>query len=233
MSSFLKKLLPRRCCLCDRHATNNQNLCQHCINELPVITQFCTSCALPLEGRDVTTCGSCANSPPPWRNCVVSFIYETPADYLVKRFKYAADRAAGRAMAERMWTSGVEYRDDLAGALFIPVPLHRSRLIDRGFNQAEFLARYLAKKCAGVYAPQALIRTRATGTQLGLSKKQRLENIKNAFKANDLVKGECVVLVDDVLTTGSTAGACAKALQASGVDDLTLWCFARAPERKR
>ena len=226
--AFLQKLPLRRCTLCDVHDLHNQNLCQPCATELPKIVNACATCAVSLPDYRQIRCGNCSKSPPPWKHCYAAMKYEIPANYLVKRFKYAGDRAAGLAMAEQMWTHAETFRETLQGATFLAVPLHKSRLIERGFNQSEFLAAELAKKCDGILLKNVLVRTRPTCPQAGLSKKARAANIKNAFYIKNLNKNSRVVLIDDVLTTGSTARECCRVLKRAGADDLTLWCFARA-----
>lgn len=225
--SFRKSPL-RRCTLCDTHRLHHQNLCQLCISEMPENTHACTGCALPLAKHQVSLCRKCTKKHPIWQHCYTAQKYEIPADYLVKRFKYTGDKAAGLAMAEQMWSSAAPFRDSLKGAIFLAVPLHKDRLIERGFNQSEFLAAELARRCSGVLLRHVLLRTRPTCSQAGLNKKTRIGNVKNAFFVNELYTDKRVVLVDDVLTTGSTASECCRILRRAGVDDLTLWCFARA-----
>lgn len=188
----------------------------------------CTGCARPLLDRYASVCENCAKHPPLWQRCYATHRYEIPADYLVKRFKYAGDRAAGLAMAEQMWKQASEGRAEMKGALFLAVPLHKSRLIERGFNQSEYLAAELARRCEGKLLRYALLRTRPTCPQVGLSKKARAGNMKNAFYIKALPPHSKVVLIDDVLTTGSTARECCRMLRRAGAVDLTLWCFARA-----
>ncbi|MGB0865413.1 MAG: ComF family protein [Granulosicoccaceae bacterium] len=227
--AFLQKLPLRRCTLCDAHGLNNQNLCQPCATDMPTNINACTGCAYPRTHSPQSQCSNCAKNPVLWDRCFCTCHYEIPADYLVKRFKYAGDRAAGLAMADAMWTNAKGFREELKGAVFLPVPLHRSRLIQRGFNQSELLARVLAKRCGAEALCHTLVRTRPTCSQAGLSRKARAANIKNAFHIKDLPSNRKIVLIDDVLTTGSTAKECCRMLRRVGADDLTLWCFARAP----
>ncbi len=226
--AFLHKLPQRRCTLCDAHGLNNQNLCHPCATELPRNINGCTGCGDLFVLKRTGLCEKCRKSSPLWKLCIIASNYEIPANYLVKRFKYAGDKASGLAMAEYMWQRAEGPRDDFEGAIFLAVPLHRKRLIERGFNQSEFLAAELAKRCKGVLMTKVLVRTRPTCPQAGLTQRARKANIKNAFTIRDLPDKCRVVLVDDVLTTGSTASECCRVLRRSGVDDLTLWCFARA-----
>jgi ComF family protein len=117
------------------------------------------------------------------------------------------------------------------GTLLVPVPLHPSKLRDRGFNQALLLARVLGRRRGLRVAPRALRRVRATRTQPGLTAPERRRNLRSAFAvgtATDLT-GSHVVLVDDVLTTGATADACARVLSAAGAARVDVYTVGRAP----
>jgi ComF family protein len=113
--------------------------------------------------------------------------------------------------------------------LLVPVPLHRWRLWGRGFNQAALLARGLAKAGHGVLLVDGLERVRATRPSVGLDRAGRAENVKGAFRVRDIeaVQGRRVVLVDDVLTTGATASACAKVLRKAGAAAVDVLTWAR------
>jgi len=110
---------------------------------------------------------------------------------------------------------------------FVPVPLHPKRLRERGFNQSELLCRAMSEK-SGIPVLNALARTRQTSSQAKLSGKERHTNILDAFSCVMDVSGQTLILVDDVVTTGSTASACAKALLSAGAKQVCLLCAARA-----
>lgn len=226
--TFIKSLPLRRCTLCDAHGHINQNLCQSCASELPKNMYACTSCAHPLEKSSGSVCKTCWRTPPPWDHCHTPTKYEIPASYLVKRFKYHGDMAAGVALAEQMWVMAGGFREHLVGAVFIAVPLHKDRKLERGFNQSEILATWLAHRCGGIVLRNRLTRTRPTCPQAGLSKRARAANLKNAFHIKEIPKNKHIVLIDDVLTTGCTAHECCRVLRKAGAAELTLWCFARA-----
>jgi ComF family protein len=141
--------------------------------------------------------------------------YEGPIELAVQRFKYAGwRRLAGPLallLAERLMVEG------LAGSWAVAVPLHPDRLRQRGFNQAELLARELRARLALDQAAGELVRVRATPPQVGLDRLWRLENVRGAFawRGPDL-RGRPLLLVDDVATTGATLEACAAALRAGG-----------------
>ena len=113
--------------------------------------------------------------------------------------------------------------------LLIPVPLHGRRLRERGFNQAQELARILSARLSIPIDSHSLCRTRNTTAQSGLPKKERQRNIRNAFALTAKVASPHVAIIDDVMTTGLTVNEIAKILRASGVSEIEIWVFARTP----
>jgi ComF family protein len=138
--------------------------------------------------------------------------YEGPIELAVHRFKYQGWRRLAEPLAlflaERLVIEG------LSAGLVLAVPLHPSRLRQRGFNQAELLARELRRRLALRAPPGELVRTRATPPQVGHDRRWRLQNVQGAFawRGEDL-RGQSILLVDDVATTGATLDACASALR--------------------
>jgi predicted amidophosphoribosyltransferase len=152
--------------------------------------------------------------------------YEGPVELAVKRFKYEGWRRLARPLAlllaERLVVEGV------AAPWVLAVPLHPTRLRQRGFNQAELLARELRSRLALGRPPGQLVRTRATPPQVGHDRLWRLENVRRAFTwRGDDLGGRSVLVVDDVATTGATIEACAAALKAAGSGPVTGATVAR------
>jgi ComF family protein len=149
--------------------------------------------------------------------------YEGALRAIIHALKYDGRRSLARPLARLMRERGA---DVLTGAAWVvPVPLHPSRRRERGFNQAADLARYV-----GVPVRRALRRSRATAVQAGLPAARRHKNVRNAFVATRAareLKGQVVVLIDDVCTTGATLSACADALQAIGVAEVRALTAAR------
>jgi ComF family protein len=178
-------------------------------------------------------CDRCRRHPPAFRSARAVALYLPAATGLnplaraVQHLKYGGRRGVaetlGALLAERY-----PFADD---ALLVPVPLHHRRLRTRGFNQAVLLARALARRRHLALAPRALVRTRVTRAQPGLAATARRANLAGAFAVRraDLVAGRHVVLVDDVLTSGATADACARALRAAGATAVDVYTVGRAP----
>ncbi len=218
-------LLPATCILCDRAGVVGRDLCGGCAAELPFISAACERCAIPLPQTGV--CGQCQQSPPSFDAARALFHYREPLDQLIKGLKFSGKlhnaRLLGTLMAEQ-WLPTADARPDA----IVPVPLHPARLRQRGFNQALELARPLARALQVPLLPQLCQRLRDTAPQLGQDARARRRNLKGAFAVSALANIKSVVVVDDVMTTGSTAELLAKALKRAGVERVELWVCARA-----
>ena len=222
-------LLPSRCLLCGARGERGFDLCAGCRAELPRNDRCCARCALPLE-TPAPLCGRCVRRAPPWDAAWAPFRYAYPLDRLETRFKFGADLAAGKLLAS-LWIAS-HAPGEWPNAI-IPVPLHRSRLRSRGYNQALEIARPLAKALRIPLLRDVLQRTRATDAQTELSALQRRRNVRGAFAAHfeDDVPQHVAVL-DDVFTTGATLAECARVLKRAGVHRVDVWALARAPAGK-
>ena len=218
-------LLAPRCLVCSEPGDAGLDLCAACRDELPWNLDACRQCGLPAHGAGAV-CGQCQLSPPPYTRTQVALHYAFPVDRLLPRFKFHGDLAAGALLATLMqWT--LDPAD--APQLLIPVPLHRARLRQRGYDQALELARALARECRLPLCRNRLRRLRATQAQTELGALSRQDNVRGAFA---LRPGPAlpahVALVDDVMTTGATLGECARVLLAGGVQRVDVWAVARA-----
>ncbi|GAB6195869.1 ComF family protein [Lysobacter xanthus] len=221
-------LWPTRCLACDGPGLDGLDLCAACEATLPVAGHACLCCALPIPaGGEV--CGACLAGPtsPPLTEVHAAFVYAAPLDRLLPRLKFAGDLAAGRLVAQLMTE---RLRGVPRPQALIPVPLHRARLRQRGFDQALELARPLGRALVVPVLDRALVRARATQEQSRLSATARRRNLKDAFQAwPRLPLPAHVALVDDVMTTGATLRAAAIALRRAGVQRVDAWVAARVP----
>lgn len=219
-------LLPWRCLLCGDAGADGLDLCAACAAELPRNTRCCARCALPLASP-AAMCGACQRRPPPWDAAWAPFRYGWPLDRLEARFKFGRDLAAGRALAElwRRLPSPTE-----RPALILPVPLHRARLRQRGYNQALELARPLGRAFGVPVRHGLLVRARATAAQSELDAAARRRNVRGAFavRTGPALPSHVAVL-DDVMTTGATLAECVRALKRAGAQRVDVWALARAP----
>ncbi|HEX6834275.1 MAG TPA: ComF family protein [Rudaea sp.] len=220
-------VLPARCLLCGSDG-DGRDLCVACAADLRRNDVCCIRCALPLS-YPAPLCGECLQHPPPFDAAFVPYIYADPLDFLTTRLKFGRDLAAGRVLAD-LWTQALDERTVARPDLLVAIPLHASRLRERGFNQALELARPLAQRLAIPMSARALRRTRATPAQTGLSADQRRRNLRGAFAVSaDESMPAHVAIVDDVMTTGTTLREAARVLKRAGAVRVDVWALARAP----
>ena len=163
---------------------------------------------------------------------VAPFWYEGAAAALVKALKYGGDRTAALPLAEGMATAYAATEALREAQVLVPVPVHYRRLRRRGYNQAEVLAAALCELVGARLSPDALVRLHHKRSQVGMGHAARRANIAGAFAVSTAglraVRGKTVLLVDDVLTTGSTAAECAKALTDGGAAAVLLMTACRS-----
>jgi ComF family protein len=224
-------VLPPHCLLCGSDGGAARDLCLACAADLERNRIACPRCALPLQAA-APLCGECLQREPPFDAAFAPFIYGHPLDLLVGKLKFGRSLAAGRVLAE-LWLDAVAEAAPARPDLFIPVPLHASRLRERGYNQALELAKPLARSLRVALDERVLSRVKATAAQSNLDAKTRRQNLRGAFAFNAAALPEAkmahVALVDDVMTTGTTLRECARVLKRAGVARVDVWALARAP----
>jgi len=204
----------------------------------------CTRCGLPFPSShaldsSVAECGSCRNDAPAFDGARTFGVYTGPLRQVILRLKFAGDERLGVRLGALLAPTyaALPQIGALAAPLLVPVPLHTSRRRERGFNQSELLAAGLVqalKEQTGGLTPRVatayLRRKRLTPPQTGLSVAARRENLRGAFEVvkPEKVRGCGIVLVDDVLTTGATLSACARALKRAGTLRVLGLALARA-----
>ena len=231
-----RTLCPPRCLVCREPGAAGRDLCGDCAEVLPWNRGACARCAIPLpalasqhdgDDGDAPVCGACLRRAPPLAAVHAAFVYAFPLDRLLPRFKFHHDLAAGRLLAQGM--ADAFHALPLPDAL-IPVPLHRVRLRDRGYDQALELAKPLARALAIPLRDRALSRIRCTLPQSELDARGRRRNLRGAFAvASKVALPVHVALVDDVMTTGATLHAAAAALRHAGANRVDAWVCARVP----
>jgi len=176
--------------------------------------------------RDVVvTCGACVVAPPAFDWARAGGLYAGPLRDAVQRFKFGRRPALARPLAALVLEQCAAAVP--AHAVLVPIPLARERERERGFNQAALVAERVARGLGAPLRERWLARTRATAPQTELDAVERRANVRGAFVASTAAAGADVVLVDDVLTTGATAGECARALRAAGAASVGLLTVAR------
>jgi ComF family protein len=226
----LDAVLPPRCLACGVTVAQQGQVCAPCWTAIDFIAgAVCHHCGLPFElpMEPGAICAACAREPPPWERARAVMRYGEVSRRLILRFKHGDKLESVPSFGQWLARAGTELTRD--AELIAPVPLHRWRLFRRRYNQAAMLALALGRAARVPVLPDLLARTRPTPSQAGLGAKDRASNVRGAFAVRpqhvQALAGRRVLLVDDVLTTGATVGACAKALRRAGaraVDVVTL-----------
>jgi len=224
---------PALCAVCSEPISQAEYLCDGCNRKAPRIKPpFCATCSEPFQGAITETfsCANCAHRLLHFAAAVAAYRSRGVVRQIVHDFKYGQQIHLRHPVAE--WL--IESLDDprLRGRRFdvvVPVPLHPARKRERGFNQAELLAGILCAR-AGLAMREPLERIRYTTTQTAHDRAERMENLRDAFRLRKKadVRGLRVLLIDDVLTTGSTLSECARVLKRAGAISVHAATAARA-----
>ncbi len=225
-------LYPPSCIACQAATGEPHALCAACWSQIRFIERpFCERLGTPFAvdlGQPLLSPAAIAD-PPVFGRARAVAEYDGTASLLVHRLKYNDRLELARAMGSMMTRAGAELLDEVD--VIVPVPLHRWRLWRRRFNQAMALARTVSEESGVTCDPFLLARVKRTRRQVGLTKAQRQENLQGAFRvppeAKARLKRKRVLLIDDVLTTGSTANAASRALLRAGAASVDILAFAR------
>lgn len=238
IDALFELLYPERCPACDAFTGGRPGLCDRCAVSLYPLGAACPRCAEPENAPTPVPCFRCLRDPPAFARAWVPWRYGGELAVAIRRWKYGGPGRRGRPELSRPLAALAAGALVAAAAgldVIVPVPLHATRRRTRGFSQAERLllaARTLAGPTAGLPRVDARVlrRCRATDEQAGLSRAARRHNVRDAFAvpAPASLAGAGVLLIDDVLTTGATADAAARALRAAGAGRVEVFALARA-----
>ena len=221
-------LFPGQCILCLATTPHDQLLCQHCAEELPRNDYGCRRCGKPMP-VSVEECGDCQKSRPAFDYVHTLYRYQPPVDQLVQQLKYNSKLHLARLFGEKLREASPGWiRETGTPDLIVPVPLHRSRIRKRGFNQSIEIARTTAKFIGVRLEVDAVTRIRKTDPQTDLPLERRKQNIRGAFAVDTSLKDLSVVVVDDVVTSGHTVNELARVLKRAGASKVGVWGIARA-----
>ena len=228
----LNAVLPPQCLACGAPVDRHGGVCGACFGKIAFITKpYCDVCGVPVESiaGEGALCGACIRERPAFRVARAVFAYADEGRDLVLQLKHADRTDMARHLAAWMKREGDAV---LAAAdVIVPTPMHWTRLFSRTYNQAALLANAVGRLTGKPVIADALVRRRRTPNQGGLGREARRRNVAGAFVAArpQAIDGKTVLLIDDVLTTGATADACARALLKAGAIAVDVLCLARVP----
>ncbi len=219
-------MFPPACGGCNKFGSR---WCGECQDQVALIEGIvCDVCGLPREFPGV--CRTCEQEPPKFKRLRTWSALEDPVQEALHKLKYRRDIGLGEALSNQIaeFVRAQHWPIDM----IIPIPLGRKRIIERGYNQVGLIAYPLALVLGVSFAPNALMRQVETRSQVGLTKTERRQNVRGAFKALETqILNKTVLLIDDVATTGSTLSSGAEALLSSGAQDVYALTVARALPR--
>lgn len=198
-------------------------ICAGCLDDLPILTQKCSHCSLPLSTSNDLICGECSTKPPSYDHVDSFFLYRFPIDHLIGQVKYSQ-----KVQYIGLIASLMHHFANISPSVeaLIPIPMYRLNQFKRGFNQAELIARGLSRHTHIPVDTQLLTKLHATHPQMGLSRLERLKNQKGSFACTPS-EYHHVMLIDDVMTTGATLETVSQVLKQNGVARVSALTLAR------
>ncbi len=229
---LLNLLLPPQCLHCRALVDAAHGLCADCWRAIDFLSApCCAACGMPFEFElgPGSLCAACLRRRPRYDRARAAMRYNDASRGLLLGFKHGDRTEFGRSFGQWMLRAGAELLRD--ADLIVPVPLHRWRLLKRRYNQSAILARTVSRAARVPLAVDLLVRRRSTDSQGGLNARQRHLNVRGAFAVREAgragLQGRRVLLIDDVMTTGATADACARALLQAGASQIDVLTLAR------
>jgi len=223
---ILALLFPPRCAACD--LLGAEPFCAQCAESLVAAPAGCTVCGAPLDDALLPAtrprrCGACRERAPPFVLARAPFLHGGALAEAIHAFKYEKHEELARPLGV-LFEAVERPRPDVIS----PVPLHPRRMIQRGYDQAALLAREAGRRFS-LPVEHLVERGRSTAPQVGRDRQARIRNVQGAFRARGNIRGRSICLIDDVLTTGATAGEAARALYAAGARRVEVRTLSRAP----
>ena len=216
--------LPSICVLCNQFHSKNGVVCVACQTLLAQLPAGCQRCALPLPSTTFPLCGHCIKNPPAFDAVHIRYAFVHHLRYLIHQFKYHNGLYLSKFLSELI-LEAIDKRNDLTHCL-VPVPMHPNRLKKRGFNQAVILAQHLKTRLKIPINLNLCIKSLDTTAQMTLDREARERNLRQAFQINQKPP-QHIAIIDDLLTTGSTAHELAQSLKKAGAVRVEVWCCAR------
>lgn len=232
-NAIIQTIFPWQCCLCQHRSDLARDLCSVCEPLLIEAGDRCYRCGIFLKDKqEIIHCQTCLEKPPQYDRLCTIFNYETPVVEMITHFKFGRKLNYGRVLGEFLAKKVISEWYNLPHAplpeAIVPVPLHLSRLGDRGFNQSLELLQPLKQVNKFRILKDSCIKLRRTKSQSKLNATHRKQNLHKVFKVVKPVPYEHIAIMDDIVTTGSTVNALSTVLKEAGVACIDVWCIARA-----
>ncbi|MBT3831190.1 MAG: ComF family protein [Gammaproteobacteria bacterium] len=226
---FTYYLFPGQCILCKNLTYRQLDICLACESDLPWLRNCCPYCAEP--SADILPCARCLQKPPSFSATLSGFEYRFPIDVLIHAFKDSQHLSSGYVLTHLAYGRHRQTLRNISGQdlLVVPVPLHPRKSRARGFNQSHLIAQQLADLIPAKLDQTLLYRVIDTPDQKSLPLASRKHNLKDSFRVKRDLKGDRILLVDDVVTTGTTITEISDCLIQSGASDVVVFAVARTP----
>lgn len=224
-NNIIDFIFPRRCPICHEIVkTKGKIICDDCKERLPYIKEpFCMKCGKPVL-KDEEYCSQCMKTDYPFTEGRSVFVYDDVMRKSIYRFKYNGRSEYAEFFAQEIYRKYADKIKSYNADVIIPVPIHKSKLKSRGYNQAYLIAKELSKLTQIPVNNNYLIRVKKTKVQKNLGAKERSANLKNAFKIRANKVQYCsAILIDDIYTSGATLSACSRVLLGDGI--IRVYCF--------
>lgn len=234
LKSVINMIYPRCCPVCSKIVIPRDcKVCPQCKYLFKrIVEPRCKKCSKPIENEEKEYCFDCSSKNLHYIRGYAIWVYDDIMKKSISGYKFAGKKEYADYYVEEMITSYADEIHKIKPDCLIPIPIHRSKLRKRGFNQAELIAKGIAKELNIPIFAKTLIRNKKTLPQKGLNDKERLKNLMQAFSFSnkDILnytngKLNKVILIDDIYTTGSTIEACTKVLIESGVHEVYFLCI--------
>ena len=219
---ILDLLYPRRCPICHEAAPPGEKICPECRKRLPVIeAKRCLKCGKPVEDTEIY-CEDCKKRPGHEYTAGIGiFLYDEVMKETISYFKFKGRREYGEILGDLAYEGGQGLIEKWNPALIVPVPLHPEKRRERGYNQAEEIAKEISIRSGIPMKTEFLVRTVSTKAMKNLSAEDRKKNLEQAFSAGSEFRPvKSLLLIDDIYTTGATCDAAAKVLKAAGAGEI-------------
>jgi len=223
---FSQLFYPEYCLLCEETIVSQYFICKACYQQFPFNQTNCLHCASPLK-ESIDNCGACLHLSPLWHQAIIPFLYQKPINYYISQLKYHQQLLQAKLLADIFYQAARVQIQQSSPQVIIPIPLHPSRVYQRGFNQTLEISKYLQPLVQIPFDYHLIRRKKNTLPQVGLSRAKRLINLRGSFEVIKPHSYQHVALLDDVMTTGATMHEVTKVLLKSGVKTVDIWAIAR------